>query len=288
MRHTKLWMSAATLAAVTGAVAAVAGGATYGGRELLHRQANAARAVMGKPHGEKAPKADKVYRKRFGDPLDLVMLGDSLAAGLGADLPSETLGARLAKGVAKKVRRSVRLTTAARVGQHSEELARQIGRLPEDYRPDVAVIVVGGNDITHRKPVAESVAHLEAAIKQLQDRGAAVVVGTCPDLGMLRAVRQPLRTLGSIASKQLAIAQREAALRCGAHVVVLAQVAGPFFVSHPEEMFSIDQFHPSSLGYRRTAKAMLPSLLAALGAAEAAPVGHHWPSRHGAQTRGQA
>lgn len=267
-------------AIVGGALAAAVGGATYGGRELLHRQADAARAVMGKPHGEKAPKADKVYRKRFGDPLDLVMLGDSLAAGLGADLPGETLGARLAKGLAKKVKRSVRLRTVAKVGNHSEELARQIGRLPEDYRPDVAVIVVGGNDITHRKPLAESIAHLEDAIGQLQDRGAAVVVGTCPDLGMLRAVRQPLRTLGSIASKQLATAQREAALRLGAHVVVLAQVAGPFFISHPEEMFSIDQFHPSSLGYRRTAKAMLPSLLAALGASETVPDGHHTPGFH--------
>jgi lysophospholipase L1-like esterase len=178
------------------------------------------------------------------------------------------------------VHRSVRLRTVAKVGNHSEELARQIGRLPEGYRPDVAVIVVGGNDITHRKPLAESIAHLEDAIRQLQDRGAAVVVGTCPDLGMLRAVPQPLRTLGSLASKQLATAQRDAALRLGAHVVVLAQVAGPFFVSHPEEMFSIDQFHPSSLGYRRTAKAMLPSLLAALGASETVPLGHHTPAFH--------
>jgi lysophospholipase L1-like esterase len=280
MRHSKVWMGAAL---VTGTVAALAGGATYGGRELLHRQASAARAVMGKPHGEKAPKADKVYRKRFGDPLDLVMLGDSLAAGLGADLPGETLGARLAKGVAKKVKRSVRLRTVARVGDHSEELIRQIAALPQDYRPDLAVIVVGGNDITHRKPVAESIAHLERAIGLLQERGASVVVGTCPDLGMLRAVQQPLRTLGSLASKQLASAQREAALRSGAHVVVLAQVAGPFFMSHPEEMFSVDQFHPSSLGYRRTAKAMLPSLLAALGAVDAVRDGHHRPAKHGAQ-----
>lgn len=265
------------IAVVAGAIGATVGGATYGGRELLHRQADAARAVMGKPHGEKAPKADKVYRKRFGDPVDLLMLGDSLAAGLGADLPGETLGARLAKGLAKNIERSVRLRTAARVGNHSAELMRQIGRLPEGYRPAIAVIIVGGNDITHRKPVAESIAHLEDAIRAMQERGAQVVVGTCPDLGTLRAVPQPLRALGSLASKQLAAAQQEAALRLGAHVVVLAQTAGPFFITNPEEMFSIDQFHPSSLGYRRTAKAMLPSLLAAMGVADGVPFGHHAP-----------
>jgi len=154
---------------------------------------------------------------------------------------------------------------------------QQIGRLPADYRPTIAVIIVGGNDITHRKPVAESIAHLEDAIRAMQQRGAQVVVGTCPDLGTLRAVPQPLRALGSLASKQLAAAQQEAALRLGAHVVVLAQTAGPFFITNPEEMFSIDQFHPSSLGYRRTAKAMLPSLLAAMGVADGVPFGHHAP-----------
>lgn len=265
------------LGVVVGAAGAAVGGLTYGGRELLHRQADHARHVIGKPLGEKAPKADKVYRKRFGDPVDLVMLGDSLAAGLGADLPGETLGARLSKGAAKRIRRSVRLTTVAKVGNHSSELMKQIGRLPAGYSPDVAVIIVGGNDVTHRHPVPESIAHLEEAIRTLQGMGAEVVVGTCPDLGMLRAVKQPLRTLGSLASRQLAAAQREAALALGARVVDMARVAGPFFVSDPDGMFSIDQFHPSSLGYRRTAKAMLPSVVAALGGDMGLHAGHHVP-----------
>ncbi len=262
---------------VIGAVGAAVGGLTYGGRELLHRQAAIARGIIGKPLGEQAPKADKVYKKRFGGRVDLLMLGDSLAAGLGADLPAETLGARLAKGTAKRIHRSVRLRTAARVGSHASDLAAQIDSLPPAYRPDVAVIVVGGNDVTHRHPVAESVAHLEAAIRALQERGVEVVVGTCPDLGMLRAVPQPLRTLGSLASRQLAAAQRTAALALGARVVDLRQVAGPFFVTNPDEMFSVDRFHPSSLGYRRTAKAMLPSVVAAFGGEVEVPHGHHVP-----------
>ncbi len=76
---------------------------------------------------------------------------------------------------------------------------------------------------------------------------------------------QPLRSLGSRMSRQLAFAQRAAAVRSGAHVVALAAVVGPFFITNPDEMFSLDKFHPSSLGYRRTAKAMLPAVLSALG-----------------------
>lgn len=275
MRRRPILFSLLTLSGLAGAGATV----SFAGRELLHRQAAHARRVIGKPLGDEAPRADKTYRKRYGgERLELVMIGDSLAAGLGADLPGETLGARLCKGVAKKLKRPVRLTTVAVVGQHSDELAAQVARIPARLQPDVAVIVVGGNDVTHRRPVVECVGHLVAVIDALQERGIPVVVGTCPDLAMLRAVPQPLRTLGSLASRQLAEAQRQAALEVGAHVVTLATVAGPFFLDHPEEMFSEDRFHPSSLGYRRTAKAMLPSVLAALGRpADALPDGHHLP-----------
>jgi lysophospholipase L1-like esterase len=42
-------------------------------------------------------------------------------------------------------------------------------------------------------------------------------------------------------------------------------------------MFSLDRFHPSALGYKRTAKAMLPSVLAALGLEPEVPFGHRPP-----------
>ena len=266
------------LLTVTAAGALLVGsGLRFGIREFLHRQAESARRVVGKPLGEVAPAADGKYKKKYGATLELLVLGDSIAAGLGADLPKETLGARLASRLAKASRRTVRLTTAARVGSESSMLAGQLAALPASYRPDVAVIVVGGNDVTHRVPVPESVRHLEAAIADLRQRGAAVVVGTCPDLGALRPVPQPLRALGSRASRQLAQAQEAAAVRNGAHAVSLAHVVGPFFITNPDEMFSLDRFHPSALGYKRTAKAMLPSVLAALGLEPEVPFGHRPP-----------
>nr|WP_172271608.1 SGNH/GDSL hydrolase family protein [Nocardioides sp. zg-1308] len=255
----------------------VAGGTAYGARELLQRQAAQARRAIGKPLGEQAPSADKHYKRKYGEPVDLLVLGDSIAAGLGAERPKHTLGSRLARGIAKHAGRSVRLRTAAVVGSESSMLAGQLASLPDSYRPDVAVIIVGGNDVTHRVPVAESVRHLGAAIDDLRARGAEVVVGTCPDLGALRPVPQPLRALGSRASRQLAAAQRAEALERGARVVSLAHVVGPFFISNPDEMFSLDRFHPSAHGYKRTAKAMLPSVLAALGLVEVVPFGHHVP-----------
>lgn len=264
-------------AGVAGAVGVVGAALGAGFVVLLKRQAAHARALIGKPLGETAPDADKVYKKSYGAVIELLLLGDSIAAGLGAEHPDGTLGARLAKGVAKKTHRSVRLTTAARVGSESWMLPEQLMSLPPSYRPDVAVVIVGGNDVTHRVPIAGSVKHLTEAVQALRVRGAHVVVGTCPDLGALKPVPQPLRSLGSRASRQLAAAQAEAAHAAGAYVVSLADVVGPFFITNPDEMFSLDRFHPSAVGYKRTAKAVLPSVLAALGVRDEVPFGHQAP-----------
>lgn len=247
-------------------------------RLVVRAQASVARAAIGKPLGEDPHAADRVYKKSYGETLDLLLLGDSIAAGLGADRAKDTLGAQLALRLAKATRRSVRLLTAAHVGSETSMLRAQLSALPSTYRPDVAVIVVGGNDVTHRIRVADSRRHLQDVVAELRERHAAVVVGTCPDLGALTAVPQPLRALARLASRQLAVAQREVVTANGGFAVSLAAVVGPFFIAQPDHMFSVDRFHPSSAGYKRTAKAMLPGVLAALGLADTLPHGVQGPS----------
>ena len=109
----------------TGFAIAAAGGLAGAAvaRGLLHRQAAVARRLIGKPLGEVAPDADRTWKKRYGAPIDLLLVGDSIAAGLGADRPKETLGGRLARALAKATGRAVRLRTVARVGAESSMLA---------------------------------------------------------------------------------------------------------------------------------------------------------------------
>lgn len=250
--------------ATTAALLAVgAAGAALAGRDLLRRQAAQARGRVGGQLSQDAPSADRVWRRKLGgEPLHLVLLGDSIAAGLGAERRKQTLGGRLAKGLAASAERPVRLHTAAVVGSEASSLRGQVERLPAEWTPDIAVIVVGSNDVTHRVPVSESVAHLTEAIATLRERGACVVVGTCPDLGALREAAQPWRAVASGASRQLAAGQARAAARGGAVAVSLHRVVGPVFRARPDEMFSVDGFHPSALGYRRTAEALLPAVCA--------------------------
>lgn len=236
-----------------------------GFRMLLTRQAAIARSRIGKPLGEDSLDADRVWKKSLdGAPIELLLLGDSLAAGLGAERRKETLGGRIAKAVARRVQRPVRLRTAAVVGSESTALAGQLEALPEEYRADVAVIVVGGNDVTHMVPPWSAARELEKAIVRLQERGTPVVVGTCPDLGTLQPVPQPLRALLSRMSHRLALEQTKVAWRTGAVPVDLRQAVGQTFREQPDEMFSLDRFHPSAAGYRRTAEALLPAVELAL------------------------
>lgn len=251
-----------------------------GSRRLLTRQAAAAREeIFARALGERTPKREKVYRSRYPERLELLVVGDSIAAGLGADRRKDTIGGRLAKLLAKRIQTSVHLRTEARVGAQTVEVLDQLAGLPADYAPDLAVLIVGGNDVTHRVPVGRSVADLVAVIDALQELGAEVIVGTCPNLGAIRPLRQPLRTLAGRRSALLARAQRKAGLARGARTVSLGRVVGPIFLTEPETMFSLDRFHPSPAGYRRIAKAMLPSLLAAVGELQELPRGHYAPGR---------
>lgn len=236
----------------------------------LERQAAYVRSITGTPLGWEAPRASGTYGTRYGDSgptspdlVRLVVLGDSLAAGLGAARPEDTLAARAARRLSTHLERPVHLRVVARIGAESADLAQQLRRLGPRYRPDVALVVVGGNDVLHRVPAETAARHLAAAVRHLQGRGAAVVVGTCPDLGALRHVPQPLRVLASLASRQLAAAQRRAVLPLDPEVVDLAEVLGSIRVERTAELFAVDRFHPSSAGYRRLARAVLPAVVRA-------------------------
>jgi lysophospholipase L1-like esterase len=215
---------------------------------------------------EAAPEDDGVYGAAPGVPIELLVLGDSSAAGLGADGGEQTIGAILATGVSAFAGRRVRLTNVAVVGAESGDLGVQVANaLDRVPRPDAAVSSIGTNDVTHRIDKSIAVRHLEAAVRRLRDAGAEVVVGTCPDLGAVQPIAQPLRALARRWSRDLAAAQTVAVVEAGGRTVSLGDILGPEFEERPHELFSHDRFHPSAAGYARAAAVLLPTLCSALG-----------------------
>ncbi|MDI5972965.1 SGNH/GDSL hydrolase family protein [Streptomyces sp. SL13] len=201
-----------------------------------------------------------------GVPLRMAFLGDSTAAGFGVHRAGETPSALLASGLAAVAERPVELANVALSGATSEDLPRQTALLADRMpSPDVCVIMIGANDVTERMPPAVSVRHLAAAVSTLRATGAQVVVGTCPDLGTIEPVRQPLRWIARRLSRQLAAAQTIAVVGLGGRTVSLGQLLGPEFAARPREMFGPDSYHPSAAGYATAAMAVLPTLCASLG-----------------------
>jgi lysophospholipase L1-like esterase len=246
---------------VTGTVVGVAG-LSIG---LLLRQAADARRII--PLAEAPPpRGDGLYGPKFGGkPLSMVILGDSTAAGYGVHRPRETPGALLATGVSRRLRRPVRLHRLAVVGSMSAGLPYQVDAALE-YHPEVAIILVGGNDVTHVTARAAAARHLADAVTRLRAVGCKVVVGTCPDIGAIQPIKPPLRWLARTWSRQLAAAQTVAVVEAGGYTVSIGDLLGKAVEADPVRMFSSDQFHPSVEGYARAAAVMMPTLRAALGA----------------------
>jgi lysophospholipase L1-like esterase len=252
---------------LTGGAAAVAGLSIA----LLMRQAADARRIIPMVQAP-PPRADGLYGAKFpGKPLSMVMLGDSSAAGYGVHRPRETPGALLATGVSRRLRRPVRFHRLAVVGSVSAGLPYQVDAALE-YRPDIAVILVGGNDVTHPSARPSAIRHLADTVRRLRSTGCKVVVGTCPDLGAIQPIKPPLRWLARSWSRRLAAEQTVAVVEAGGRTVSLGDLLGPVFEANPVRMFSSDRFHPSAEGYARVAAVMMPTLMAMLGKDDRTPV----------------
>jgi lysophospholipase L1-like esterase len=209
-----------------------------------------------------------VWGARFGgSPITVALLGDSSAAGYGVHRTRETPGALLATGISRRLRRPVRLRRFAVVGAESSRLRPQVDAAVETC-PDLAVILIGANDVTHRASQVAAVQHLVDAVRRLRAAGAEVVVGTCPDLGAIVPIKPPLRWLARRWSRQLAATQTVAVVEAGGRTVSLGDLLGPRFAADPHRMFSRDRFHPSAAGYAVAVAAMLPTALTALGERE--------------------
>jgi len=226
---------------------------------LVRFEAALARRTIGAPT-DVPPDPTGTYGRYAGPALRLVVLGDSSATGLGCDTPAQTPGALLAGGVAREQRRRVRLDVVAFVGAQSADLRAQAERALEQS-VDLAVVMVGANDVTHRVRPGEASRELGAAVRTLRTAGARVVVGTCPDLGTVEPLLQPLRSVAALWSRKLAAAQTVAVAENEGIAVSLGSLLGPEFSEHAH-LWSDDRFHPSPHGYRRVADVLLPALLA--------------------------
>lgn len=245
-------MTAATLGGLSGALVG-----------LLSEQGRRARIAIGVlEHLWPAP--DGVYFDDGTDPLRFAVLGDSMAVGVGVTHPSQMPGVLLAQALAEEAGRPVRLSTYAISGSTTKDLVAQVDAAVLGA-PQVTLIIIGANDVTSRMAVSESARLLGEQVRKLRAAGSGVVVGTCPDLGTVRPIPQPLRFVGHQYSLRLAAAQTAEVARAGGVPVSLANLLAPEFTARHVDMFSSDRFHPSAVGYEAATGVLLAPLCQVAG-----------------------
>ncbi len=206
---------------------------------------------------------DGVFGSGEGEPLRLVVLGDSTAAGIGVDDVSDAYPSLIARRLADATGSPVELTAFGLAGARVEDVAEEQAPAAARIEPDVVFVGIGANDVTHLTSLGDVRDRMERALRTLQETGATVVVAGPPDM-RVPVWHQPLRQLSYLRGRQVEDAIGDVATELGVPVVELAEETGPFFEADPDAHFSGDGFHPGPLGYRRWADAIFPVLLEAV------------------------
>lgn len=200
-----------------------------------------------------------------GPAVEMVMLGDSTVAGLGAERVEDSLAVQTAQRVSDATGRQVHVRGLGISGAVTADVRDdQIPRIEGEV--DVVVIVIGSNDVTHLTPPWSFDDLTESMLREAQRQapGAAVVLGGIPLFGEARALDEPLRSVVEGYAGVLRGVQRTAAQSVrGAAFVDIAAEASPRFVG-VEGAMSRDQFHPGAIGYGFWADALAPAVAEAL------------------------
>jgi lysophospholipase L1-like esterase len=203
------------------------------------------------------PRGARVGTIGRGTPLlRLLVAGDSSAAGVGARTQREALARPLAERLAHRLGGAVRWQLVAESGLTSEGLRlRLIHDRPD--AADVAVIIVGVNDITKDAPLAFALRQRQHIVDWLQIHADVrhVFFPALPEMEMFPAVPKPLAWYAGQAARRNNRAQaRWAAKQPGVSHVVMDGVARA-------DLFCEDGFHPAPALYARVADRLIDHIV---------------------------
>ena len=188
-----------------------------------------------------------------GPPLLLVVLGDSTCTGPGLEGPAQTWCRLVASRFADRGHRVTVRSFAAGGATSSSVLLTQVPEA-EKLGPDLTLIAVGTNDVTHQVPLSVLQRNLTEIVRRMTLVSDRVLVAGVGDLGTVPRLLPPLRQVASRRGRRADSVQNSVARGHGALKVELWGAAADAFRSDPA-IFSDDLFHPAAQGHRVWAEA---------------------------------
>ena len=193
------------------------------------------------------PSGERQGQVGSGSPLRLLIVGDSAAAGVGAETQDQALSGRLVARLAGDYQ--VNWTLWAQSGLDSRALLRLLEE--QDAQPfEVALLSIGVNDVTSRITLEQWLALQKSLLQLLRDTFGVqqIIVSPLPPMHLFPALPRPLRGyLGSRArrfNQHLATLVEQTA-GCTLLDINLSPVAG---------QMARDGFHPGPAIYQQWAE----------------------------------
>lgn len=181
--------------------------------------------------------------------LTYLVLGDSTAAGWGANELAATYPHRVAQAVAQRGYR-VRVVNVAVGGATLHDVRREQLAALSRVRPDLVTLSVGANDATHFTPLTDYDRELRAVLGTLQGSSArSVLWANTPDMFLAPALPLPL-SLATAWRARRQNALLDQSLRGSRVRVVDLYGRGKLDYHRNPALYAADRFHPSARGYR--------------------------------------
>lgn len=196
-----------------------------------------------------------------GPALRYVVAGDSTAIGQGG---SYEQGYAVATAAHMAKNHQVQWVNYAVSGARTQDVFEK--QLPQiaAFKPDVVLLAVGANDVTHFTSTATVRNLLAQSLSTLQrdNPDVAIVLTGSPDMGSVPRFSRPVQWWADRRTKAINTTIEALAQGQGAVFAPIARETGALYRAHPE-LFAVDKFHPTTAGYQP----WIPVLITALDAA---------------------
>lgn len=180
-------------------------------------------------------------------PVQLLVLGDSTAAGVGAETQADALSGNLARNIRDRFHRGSVWRAVGRNGATSRDVITDYLDEASESPADLVFLTIGANDalgLRSRASFRNDVAHITEVMRQTNP-DALILVSLMPRFDRFAALPQPVKWN---------LALHAASLDEGARAGV-AGMPGVFAIPKPipytPEFWASDRFHPSADGYRQ-------------------------------------